>query len=66
MAPEKNEHPAPFPLALPAKAIEATTSKIVCDPFAGSGTTGRAALIAGRKFIGIEKDQKWFDPCLSG
>ena len=27
----------------------------------GSGTTGEAALKLGRKFIGIEQDQKWFD-----
>lgn len=33
----------------------------VLDPFMGSGTTGVAAIKHGRKFIGIEQDQKWFD-----
>jgi hypothetical protein len=29
---------------------------IVCDPFMGTGTTGRAAIAQGRGFIGIEKE----------
>jgi len=33
----------------------------VLDPFMGTGTTGIAALRSGRRFIGIEKDRKWFD-----
>lgn len=33
----------------------------VLDPFMGSGTTGVGALQLGRKFIGIEKDSRWFD-----
>lgn len=33
----------------------------ICDPFAGTATTGVACIKTGRKFIGIEKDQKWFD-----
>lgn len=61
MRPDRNPHPAPFPLALPAKAIEATAGGIVLDPFMGSGTTGIAALQAGRPFVGIEKDRRYFD-----
>lgn len=61
MSPEKNEHPAPFPVALPTKAIEATEPGNVLDPCMGSGTTGIAALRAGRPFFGIEKDQRHFD-----
>lgn len=34
---------------------------IVLDPFMGSGTTGVAALRDGRKFIGIEKEPRYFD-----
>lgn len=33
----------------------------VLDFTMGSGTTGVAALELGRKFIGIEKEKKWFD-----
>lgn len=47
-------HPAQFPLALPARAIETTGAATVLDPFAGSGTTLVAAKVAGCKAIGIE------------
>lgn len=36
-------------------------SETVLDPFMGSGTTGDAAVRAGRKFIGIEIESKYFD-----
>jgi modification methylase len=61
MRPEKNEHPAPFPIDLPARVLEATAGKTVLDPFMGSGTTGVACARTGRRFIGIEKDRRWFD-----
>jgi len=51
-----NDHPAPFPVELAQRAIESTSARVVLDPFAGSGTTGVAALKLGRKFIGIELD----------
>lgn len=59
--PETNEHPAPFPIALPATALEACEAKVVLDPFMGSGTTGVACAAAGPDFVGIEKDPNWFD-----
>ena len=49
-----NKHPAPFPFELPKIALESTDAQIILDPFMGSGTTGVAALRAGRQFIGIE------------
>jgi len=52
-------HPAPFPLALPTRAIVATTAALVCDPFMGSGTTLRAAMDLGRKAIGIDVDERY-------
>ncbi len=62
MTPDANsEHPAPFPLSLPLTAIESTRARLVCDPFMGSGTTAVACIRTNRKFIGIEKDPKYFD-----
>lgn len=57
----KNEHPAPFPIQLPQMAIAATTDGVVLDPFAGSGTTLRAAKDAGRRSIGVEMDERYCD-----
>lgn len=49
-------HPAPFPVELARRAVVAgcPPGGTVLDPFAGSGTTGRAALDEGRRFVGIE------------
>jgi len=52
-------HPAPFPLSLPARAIAATGSTSVLDPFLGSGTTLRAAKDAGVRAIGIERSERY-------
>lgn len=52
-------HPAPFPLTLPARAIETTGAAAVLDPFMGSGTTLRAAKNAGRRAIGIDKSERY-------
>jgi len=59
---EKNtEHPAPFPLALPMRALESTTCSTVLDPFMGSATTGAACAQKGRRFIGIERSCRFFE-----
>lgn len=50
-----NPHPAPFPVELPRSIIAATTAKTILDPFSGSGSTGVAALLEGRRFVGIEQ-----------
>ena len=53
------EHPAPFPIGLPARAIESTGPGSILDPFMGSGTTLRAALDAGIPAIGIELSEAY-------
>ena len=52
-------HPAPFPLALPLRAIETTGARRVLDPFAGSGTTLAAAKVAGVEAVGIELSEAY-------
>lgn len=56
---EPSDHPAPFPVGLPAMAIETTGPSLVLDPFAGSGTTLRAAKDAGVRAIGIEVSERY-------
>lgn len=59
-------HPAVFPIELPLRHIKSWTNKgdIVLDPFCGSGTTLIAAEQLGRKWIGIDVDQKYCDLCI--
>lgn len=52
------DHPAPFPMGIPARAIDASAPHLVLDPFAGTGTTLRAAKAAGVCAIGIEKSER--------
>jgi len=56
-------HPAPFPEQLAHDHIISWSNEgdTVFDPFMGSGTTGKMAKLAGRDFIGIEKDAEYFD-----
>jgi site-specific DNA-methyltransferase (adenine-specific) len=54
-----SEHPAPFPLSLARRAVDATTAGLVVDPFCGSGTTLRAAKDAGRRAVGIELSERY-------
>lgn len=54
-----NSHPAPFPVELPRMIIAATTARTILDPFCGSGSTGVAALMEGRRFIGIEQSAEY-------
>lgn len=57
------DHPAIFPLKLAEDHISSWSNKndVVLDPFMGSGTTGIACVNTNRKFIGIEKDEKYFE-----
>jgi DNA modification methylase len=53
-------HPTVKPLALMAKIIRNVAAPLIVDPFMGTGTTGVAAIAAGRRFVGIEKREEWF------
>ena len=58
---EKTEHPCQFPVAIPSRLIRALTNENDCvlDPFMGSGTTGVAAVLTKRNFIGIEMNSDY-------
>jgi site-specific DNA-methyltransferase (adenine-specific)/modification methylase len=56
------QHPTQKPLAVMRWCIDqAGNPQTILDPFMGSGTTGVAAVQMGRKFIGIEREPKYFD-----
>jgi site-specific DNA-methyltransferase (adenine-specific) len=59
----KNHHPTIKPLALMEYLIKMTTRPggVVLDCFMGSGSTGVAAKRNGFGFIGVEKEQEYFD-----
>lgn len=52
-------HPAPFPLALARQVLETTGAPLVCDPFIGSGTTGKAARRLGVSWLGFERSEAY-------
>ncbi len=55
-------HQTQKPVSLMRRLLEqAKSGGIVLDPFMGSGTTGVACVNTGRKFIGIELDEKYFE-----
>lgn len=55
------KHPTQKPLSLLTRIILASTNEgdWVLDPFNGSGTTGIAANLCGRKFAGIEQEEEF-------
>ncbi|HET6397295.1 MAG TPA: site-specific DNA-methyltransferase [Pseudoxanthomonas sp.] len=60
---EKTEHPCQFPVGLPQNFIRAVCPKggLVFDPFMGVGSTGVAAAIEGRRFLGAEIQESYVD-----
>jgi DNA modification methylase len=60
---EEVDHPCPKPVAWMQWAVGRASriGETVIDPFAGSGTTGVACVNMGRKFIGIEGVESYFD-----
>jgi hypothetical protein len=56
------EHPHAKPVSLMCDLIQKCLPEwVILDPFMGSGTTGVAAVQMGRKFIGIEREPKYFN-----
>lgn len=57
------KHPTQKPLALLDRIVLASTNRgdVILDPFAGSSTTGIAAIKNGRKFIGIDMEREYLD-----
>lgn len=55
-------HPSEKPLALMAWTLEVVKAKgRIFDPYMGSGTTGVAAVEAGHSFVGVERDERYFE-----
>lgn len=60
---ERNGHPTQKPLQLMERCVTIWTNEddTVLDFTMGSGTTGEACMNLGRNFIGIEREEQWFD-----
>lgn len=59
--PEKTIHPCQFPHELAERCVLAFTQPgdLILDPFLGAGTTAIAAIKAGRRVIGVDKDIRY-------
>ena len=59
----KTNHPAEFPYSLAHDHIISWSNEgdIVFDPFMGSGTTGKMAKKLGRRFVGVEKVEEYYE-----
>lgn len=55
------QHPTQKPIALMKWCLGFVTGETILDPFMGSGTTGVACAKLGRKFIGIELNEDYFN-----
>jgi adenine-specific DNA-methyltransferase len=58
---EKVGHPCQFPVGLAERLVRALSAKgsVVFDPYMGSSSTGVAAILNGRRFLGAEKNAKY-------
>lgn len=64
---EKTEHPCQFPVALAQRFVRALCPQggLVIDPYLGSGSSGIAALMEGRRFAGCDLDARYVDIALA-
>lgn len=60
---QRGDHPTQKPLEVMKWCIEHLPKphQLILDPFMGSGTTGVAAVQLGRSFIGIEREERYFE-----
>ena len=60
---KETEHPAEKPVELMRHLLKICGHPgcNVLDPFMGTGTTGKAAILEDMAFFGIEREQKWVD-----
>jgi len=60
---EERQHPTQKPTRIMEWCITQAPADVmtICDPFMGSGTTGVAAMNLEKRFIGIERERKYFD-----
>ena len=59
---QRGDHPTQKPLEVMKWCIgHAPQSETILDPFMGSGTTGVAAIQLGKAFIGIEREERYFE-----
>lgn len=54
------DHPTVKPDLVMDKIMRNVAGETVCDPFMGSGSTGVAAIKAGKRFVGIEQNERHF------
>jgi site-specific DNA-methyltransferase (adenine-specific) len=61
--PQAHEHPTEKPVELASLFITLHTLQdwLVCDPFMGSGSTAEAAKRSGRRFLGVELEERWVE-----
>jgi site-specific DNA-methyltransferase (adenine-specific) len=61
--PRANHHPTVKPIALMRWVVRLVVppAGVVLDPFAGSGSTGIAAVLEGRPFLGIEREPAYVE-----
>lgn len=59
--PRADDHPTPKPIELPKffMRLHSLPGDLVLDPFMGGGSTAEAAKAMGRRFVGIEVDERW-------
>lgn len=61
--PDARVHPTQKPIALMRHCVETYSDPgdVIADPFMGSGTAGVACVRTSRKFIGVEREPRYFD-----